>query len=74
MGNKLESLQIKQVLVDRFLCEKCGATMQFDGVVLTSWPPQYPYTCPECHHQQISDKSHYPIYYLELSDGTMVEL
>ena len=74
MGNKLESLQIKQVLVDRFLCEKCGATMQFYGVVLTSWPPQYPYTCPECHHQQISDKSHYPIYYLELSDGTMVEL
>ena len=50
MSNRMESLQIKQVLVDRFLCDKCGAAMQFDGVVLTTWPPQYPYTCPECHH------------------------
>ena len=74
MSNKLESLQIKQVLIDRFLCDKCGATMNFDGVVLTTWPPKYPYTCPECHHQQVSDKSHYPAYYLELSDGTMLEL
>lgn len=74
MSNKMESLQIKRVLVDRFLCEKCGATMQSDGIVLTTWPPQYPYTCPECHHQQVSDKSHYPAYYLELSDGTMIEI
>lgn len=74
MANKIEYVGIKGVLVDRFLCDKCGATMQFDGVMLTTWPPQYPYTCPECHNQQISDKSHYPTYYLELSDGTMLEL
>ena len=51
MANKIEYVGIKGVLVDRFLCDKCGATMQFDGVMLTTWPPKYPYTCPECHNQ-----------------------
>lgn len=74
MGNKMERFDIKGVLVDRLLCDKCGSVMSQDGVVYSTWPPLYPYTCPNCNHQQVSEKSHYPAYYLELSDGTMVEI
>ena len=70
----MEHLNIKSVLVDRLLCDKCGTVMCSDGIVYTTYPPQYPYTCPECHHQQVSNKSHYPVYYLELSDRIMLEL
>ena len=74
MSNKTEYLKIKGVLVDRFLCDKCGAAMHPDGIEFTTWPPQYPYTCPECNHRQVSNKSYYPAYYLELSDGTILPL
>ena len=74
MANKMEHIGIKGVLLDRLLCDKCGAEMHFDGVELTTYPPKYPYTCPECHHQQTSNRFNYPVYYLELEDGTMLEL
>ena len=74
MANKMEYVGIKGVLVDRLLCDKCGATMQFEGIMLTDYPPTYLHICPECHNKEISKKSDYPTYYLELSDGTMLEL
>jgi len=33
---------------EHYHCIKCGAEMDFDGTVLTSYPAQYPHTCPEC--------------------------
>lgn len=33
---------------DRKLCEFCGTELEYENVVLTSIPPQYPYTCPRC--------------------------
>ena len=29
-------------------CKKCGAEMKRDNKVLTSHPPKYSYTCPDC--------------------------
>lgn len=74
MANKMEALKVKNVLVDRLLCDKCGAVMEWDGVVYTTYPAQYPYSCPECHNSQTTTNKTYPIYYLELSDGTMLQL
>lgn len=74
MSNKMEILKVKNVLVDRLLCDTCGVEMEWDGVAYTTYPPQYPYTCPICHAQTSSAKMTYPVYYLELSDGTMLQL
>lgn len=74
MANKMEILKVKNVLVDRLLCDKCGAVMEQDGVAYATYPPQYPYSCPECHSCQITANKTYPVYYLELSDGTILEL
>lgn len=32
------------------VCDKCGAEMRHTGMVLTSYPAQYPYKCsnPDC--------------------------
>ena len=30
-----------------YIC-KCGAELQYEGSVMTTIPPQYPYTCPKC--------------------------
>ena len=74
MAHKMEKLEIKNVLLDRLICDKCGTEMKWDGVCYTTYPAQYPYSCPECHSTMIVDNPNYPKYYLELSDGTMLEL
>ena len=71
---KMEMLKIKNVLVDRLLCDKCGEPMKWDGVAYTTYPPQYPYSYPNCNSQEVTVNKTYPIYYLELSDGTMLQL
>lgn len=73
MGVRTDLVKVKNVLVDRLLCDDCGAEMQWGGQIYTTYPPQYPYTCPKCGNQQSVDKT-YPTYYLELSDGTMLQL
>lgn len=37
-------------------CPECGTSLAADGNVLTSYPPQYPYTCPKCGYQTVLDK------------------
>ena len=39
-------------LAEKKLC-KCGAKLVFENVVMTSYPPQYPYTCPKCGKRYI---------------------
>ena len=74
MSHKMEQLTIKNVLVDRLLCDECGEEMQPYGMVYTTYPPQYPYICPKCDYKITSTEGTYPIYYLELSDGTMLKI
>lgn len=41
---------VKRAYVEEVYCDKCGAEMHHTGVVLTSYPAQYPFECsnPEC--------------------------
>ncbi len=32
---------------EKKLCE-CGGELKWEGTVMTSYPPQYPYTCIKC--------------------------
>ena len=36
---------IKRLYVEEAYCDKCGSPMEFSGMTLTSYPPQYPYHC-----------------------------
>lgn len=45
--------EVKVYRVD-FLCDACGeGKMEFDGIVLTSCPPQYPHQCRSCGDKKI---------------------
>lgn len=48
----LKKRYIKRVYIEEPICDKCGSKMRFNGVVLTTYPCQYPYTCmnTECGH------------------------
>lgn len=41
---------IKRIYIEEAICDKCGAEMYHTGIVLTSYPAQYPYKCsnPNC--------------------------
>ena len=41
---------IKRAYIEELVCDKCGAVMHHTGMVLTSYPAQYPYVCsnPDC--------------------------
>lgn len=43
-------IKFKKV-VKHYLCDDCNTPIEFDGMVLTSNPPQYPHTCPKCKKQ-----------------------
>lgn len=36
---------IKRMYVEEAYCDKCGAPLRATGMVLTSWPEQFPYEC-----------------------------
>ena len=46
----LKKKYVKRMYVEVPYCDKCGAEMRHTGVVLTSYPVQYPYNCtnPNC--------------------------
>lgn len=39
-------------VTEKKFCD-CGAELEYEGIVLTSYPPQYPYTCTRCHKRWI---------------------
>ncbi len=41
---------IKRAYLEEITCDLCGAIMRHNGMVLTSYPPKYPYECsnPDC--------------------------
>ena len=71
---KMEVLKVKNVLVDKLLCDKCGAVMELENVGSLTYPALYSYICPDCHSSETTTNKTYPAYYLELSDGTMLQL
>lgn len=36
---------VKRAYVEEVYCDKCGSIMKHAGVVLTSYPAQYPFEC-----------------------------
>ena len=46
----LKKRYIKRMYIEEAVCDKCGSRMDHTGMVLSSWPAQYPYICsnPEC--------------------------
>ena len=49
----LKKRYIKRMYINEAICDKCGSRMDHTGMVLSSWPEQYPYICsnPECGEQ-----------------------
>lgn len=54
----IKSKEVK-VYMDRLYCDVCDEEMEFTGMVLTSYPPQYPHSCPKCGHR-ITTTEQYP--------------
>ena len=46
----LKRRYVKRIYIEEAYCDKCGALMHHTGMVLTSYPAQYPFECsnPEC--------------------------
>ena len=46
----LKRKYVKRAYIEQAYCDKCCAPMRHTGVVLTSYPAQYPFECsnPEC--------------------------
>ena len=46
----LKRRYVKKAYIEEAYCDKCGAQMHHTGMVLTSYPAQYPFECsnPDC--------------------------
>lgn len=46
----LKRRYVKRTYIEEVYCDQCGAPMRHTGMVLTSYPAQYPFECsnPEC--------------------------
>ena len=46
----LKRRYVKRAYIEEVYCDKCGAPMYHTGMVLTSYPAQYPFECsnPDC--------------------------
>ena len=62
--------EVKTFVLD-YCCDKCFEhKMEFNGLVLTSNPPLYPYTCKNCGYT-INLKKRYPIiFYEEINENS----
>ena len=43
----VKEVEVK-VFEEYLYCDKCGAEMKHQGIVLCTYPPQYPYICSSC--------------------------
>lgn len=63
----IKEKEVKCVM-KRLYCDKCGTEMRHTGLVLTTYPEQYPYECPQCGHN-VTVFDRYPrIDYVEVED------
>lgn len=68
-----EVLEVKNILLTKLICDKCGAAMFSTGIVFPTYPPQYEYQCPCCGASTNADHI-YPQYQLECSNGDLINL
>lgn len=61
----LDKKEVKTYIV-RLYCEQCGHEMVSDGTVLCSYPPQYPYVCPNCGSKITTNEKYPKIEYKEI--------
>ena len=64
----IEKKEVKTYIV-RLYCNKCGNEMESTGFVLTSYPEQYPYKCPNCGRETTATELYPKIEYQEIDDG-----
>ena len=46
---KITEFRNLRKLIHRVYCNDCNIELEFDNIVLSSYPPQYPYHCPKCN-------------------------
>lgn len=61
----IEKKEAKTYIV-RLYCNNCGNEMESTGVVLTSYPEQYPYECPNCGSKITANERFPKIEYQEI--------
>lgn len=66
---------IKRLYIEELICDQCGSSMQHTDMVLTSYPPQYPYQCTNknCNHKLILKQKIGDIKYEFYEDDEMPE-
>ena len=64
----LEKKEAKTYIV-RLYCNNCGNEMESTGVVLTSYPAQYPYECPNCGWKTTANEQYPKIEYQEINNN-----
>ena len=57
--------QIEKVetVIKHAMCPHCGSEMEFDGLVYTTYPEQFPHTCPKCGWKHVFGKQYPAIEY-----------
>lgn len=61
----IEKKEAKTYIV-RLYCNNCGNEMKSTGVVLTSYPEQYPYECPNCGWKTTATELYPKVEYQEM--------
>lgn len=63
----VKEVEIK-VFEERLYCDKCGAEMKHNGLILCSDPLQYPHVCPSCGWDIISTTKYPNIVYKPVNE------
>lgn len=69
----LDKKEVKTYIV-RLYCNHCGHEMESDGTVLCSYPPQYPYVCPNCGSEITANEKYPKIEYEEIEENKDSEI
>lgn len=59
-GPEIREEEVK-VVMEHMYCPSCGTEMKFTGIVLTSYPAQYPHECPKCGYRYTTMEGMYPL-------------
>lgn len=67
-----EKIEFMQAVKVTKTCEKCGGDMIFGGIVLTTYPGQYPHNCKDCGNEQTYDRTYPSIQYRSAGGSSAV--
>ena len=57
MKKEVRYINLRKI-VHRVYCDYCDIELKDTGIVLTSYPPQYPYRCPQCGREYCFNESY----------------